>query len=50
MIYAFQDRERLYLVMDYLNGGDLRFHILKKMKFSEGQASKKKYIKNLIIF
>ncbi len=25
--YAFQDRENLYLVMDLLTGGDLRYHI-----------------------
>ena len=34
MTSAFQDRENLYLVMDYLNGGDLRYHIGKKGKFS----------------
>ena len=33
--YAFQDRENLYLVMDLLTGGDLRFHIGKMRKFSE---------------
>jgi protein kinase A len=27
MKYAFQDRHNLYLVMDYLGGGDLRYHI-----------------------
>lgn len=34
MSYAFQDRENIYLVMDYLNGGDLRYHIGKRRKFS----------------
>ena len=33
--YAFQDRENLYIVMDLLTGGDLRFHIGKMKKFSE---------------
>lgn len=27
MNLAFQDRENLYLVMDLMNGGDLRYHI-----------------------
>ena len=39
MIFAFQDRENLYLVMDLLTGGDLRFHISKKKKFTEEQTS-----------
>lgn len=38
MNYAFQDRENLYLVMDLLNGGDLRYHISKHRKFSEEQT------------
>ena len=38
MHYAFQDRENLYLVMDYLSGGDLRFHISRHKKFSEEQT------------
>ena len=27
MVYAFQDRLNLYLIMDYMPGGDLRFQI-----------------------
>ena len=38
MHYAFQDKENLYLVMDYLSGGDLRFHISRHKKFSEEQT------------
>ena len=39
MYYAFQDRENLYLVMDLLNGGDLRYHICKHRRFSEEHTS-----------
>lgn len=39
MNYAFQDRENLYLAMDLLAGGDLRFHINRVKIFSEEQAS-----------
>jgi serum/glucocorticoid-regulated kinase 2 len=39
MHYAYQDKENLYLVMDYLSGGDLRYHICKTKKFEEDQAS-----------
>ena len=39
MIYAFQDRDNLYLVMDLLTGGDLRFHISRQRRFSEEQTS-----------
>ena len=35
MSYAFQDRETLYLIMDLLTGGDLRFHIGRMRKFKE---------------
>jgi serine/threonine kinase 32/serum/glucocorticoid-regulated kinase 2 len=35
MVASFQDRENLYLVMDYINGGDLRYHIGRRRKFSE---------------
>ena len=39
MSCAFQDRDNLYLVMDLLTGGDLRYHICKKKKFSEEHTS-----------
>ena len=38
MHYAFQDKEYLYLVMDLLPGGDLRYHISIHKKFSEEQT------------
>lgn len=38
MYYAFQDRENLYLVMDYMKGGDLRYHIGRKRRFNEEQT------------
>jgi len=38
MQYAFQDRENLYLVMDLMKGGDLRFHINQNSTFDETQS------------
>src|SRR5690606_33221553 len=38
MQYAFQDYENLYLVMDLLTGGDLRYHVSKHKRFSEEQT------------
>ena len=38
MYYAFQDSDNLYLVMDYLKGGDLRFHLTRHIHFSEEQS------------
>ena len=38
MHYAFQDSDNLYLVIDILNGGDLRFHCSRYRKFSEEQT------------
>ena len=35
---AFQDYENLYLVMDLLTGGDLRYHICKLRHFSEEET------------
>ena len=44
---AFQDRENLYLIMDYLNGGDLRYHIGCKQKFTQNET--KFFLANIII-
>jgi len=38
MHYSFQDSDNLYLVMDLLTGGDLRYHICKKRYFTEDQT------------
>ena len=38
MICSFQDYENLYLVMDLLTGGDLRYHICHKKQFNEDQS------------
>ncbi|CAD8084293.1 unnamed protein product [Paramecium sonneborni] len=38
MNYCFQDRHNLYLVMDLLTGGDLRYHIGKMRRFKEHQT------------
>ena len=37
--YGFQDRDNLYLIMDLINGGDLRFHLIKNNLFTEEQTS-----------
>ncbi len=39
MHYAFQDKDNIYLLMDYLGGGDLRYHIIKNYKFNETKSS-----------
>ena len=36
--YSFQDNNKLYLVLDLLPGGDLRYHLIKYKRFSENQA------------
>jgi len=40
MFYAFQDRDNLFLVMDIMPGGDLRYHIGRQRRFTEEQTSK----------
>ena len=47
MHFAFQDFSKLYLVMDLLTGGDLRYHIAKIKTFTEIQT--KFFLANLII-
>ena len=47
MMYAFQDREHLYLIMDYLDGGDLRYHLGNRQFFNEKET--KFFIANIIL-
>ena len=42
MYYSFQDYEYLYLIMDLLKGGDLRYHISRHKKFTEEQEEEPK--------
>lgn len=35
MVFSFQDRDNLYLVMDLLTGGDLRYHIGRMRRLKE---------------
>ena len=37
MVYSFQDHDYLYLVMDLLPGGNLRYHLCIKRRFNEKQ-------------
>ena len=47
MYFAFQDFSNLYLVMDLLSGGDLRYQLSKKKRFSEKET--KFFISNIIL-
>lgn len=38
MRYAFTTSDRLFLVTEYVNGGDLYFHLMRERKFSEDRA------------
>lgn len=44
MQYAYEDRENLYLVIDLMSGGDLRYHIGKMRRFTEEQTSKDPFL------
>ena len=45
--YSFQDKEYLYLILDYLPGGDLRYYMSGRMIFNESQI--KFFISNVIL-
>ena len=46
MYYAFQDKENLYIILNYLSGGDLRYHICRKDFFTEQEI---KFVSSCII-
>ena len=39
IVYAFQDSDNLYLIIELSNGGDLRYHLYRNEKFNEQQTS-----------
>ena len=47
MYFAFQDSLNLYLIIDFLSGGDLRYHLIRKKNFTENET--KFFILNIII-
>jgi protein-serine/threonine kinase len=36
--YAFQNSEKLYLIMEFMQGGELYFHLRRDLKFSENRT------------
>ena len=45
--FAFQNEAKLYIVMDYHNGGELFFHLRKKKRFNNQEA--KFYFAQLVL-
>ncbi|KAL0485158.1 glucocorticoid-regulated kinase [Acrasis kona] len=38
LVYAFQTMEKLYMVMEFVNGGELFFHLKQERRFSESRV------------
>jgi serine/threonine protein kinase len=36
--FSFQTKDKLYLVLDYMNGGEVFYHLQKEQVFSESRA------------
>ncbi|XP_050420315.1 serine/threonine-protein kinase Sgk2-like isoform X2 [Adelges cooleyi] len=36
--YSFQTKDKLYFVLDFINGGELFYHLQKEVRFSESRA------------
>ena len=49
MYFSFQDYDNLYLIMDLLSGGDLRYHLSHKKPQTFNEIQTKFFIANIII-
>ena len=47
LYFSFQDKDNLYLILDYFSGGDLRFYLNKNVQFNEKQI--KFCVSNIIL-
>lgn len=45
--FAFQDEYNLYLIMEFINGGELFYHLKKSVRFNEARA--KFYMAELVL-
>jgi serine/threonine protein kinase len=44
MHFAFQNKDNLYIVLDLMRGGDLRYQLIQNGSFTEEQTSKNVYV------
>ena len=49
MYFSFQDSDNLYLLLDYLSGGDLRYHLSHKKPCVFNEIQTKFFISNIIL-
>ena len=49
MYFSFQDYDNLYLLMDFLSGGDLRYHLSRKKPCIFSEIQTKFFISNIIL-
>ena len=47
LYFSFQDKDNLYLILDYYSGGDLRFYLDQNIQFNEKQI--KFFVSNVIL-
>lgn len=47
MVYSFQDADYLYLVLNYFQGGNLRYHLNNKKHFTEQETSNNNNLYNI---
>lgn len=49
MHFAFQTDDKLYFVMDYINGGELFYHLTREKRFSEDRVRYQKVFPFFVI-